>query len=376
MALYKALDTRSSPTSPTYYAVKCLGFGTHHDKREIDLHTICSTHPSVIALRRHFYINGCLCVVLELAAGDLLGPIENGVFEKKNALIKEVFLHLVDARGWANVRIADFGLTVDDKLPCATAAGTTCYMSPESLTLGRATQSYEAAQSDVWALCIILLNLISGAFPWLKAVKSDAGWCSFLLSDTYFLRNCPISSELNDLLRKCFRPIPGARPSLDELGHDVANMNSLLKVEPESASHLLIVPRARGRPSAPSTADISFEFSPSDYPSPATSDATSMFVELNPVRLFDMARSRDAEIPASLVTSSPSLADLSPAAQEMIIRLRARPPPLAWLSIDLARKYSTAPASVPKKPSRNPLKRLCHWFQQTRRAPWCVHSSR
>ncbi|KAJ7111288.1 kinase-like domain-containing protein, partial [Mycena epipterygia] len=223
--VYKALHTASSPTSPIYYAVKCLGFGTHYD-----------TH-------------GCLCVVLELAAGDLWAPIENGVFDNNNALIKEVYLQLVEAvrfchqRGvhhrdlkpenilcsadGTHVRIADFGLAVGDELPCSTAAGTTCYMSPESLTLGRATRSYEADQSDVWALCIILLNLISGAFPWLKAVKSDAGWCSFLLSDTYLLRNCPISIELNDLLRKCFRPVPGARPSLDELRYEIANMKSL-----------------------------------------------------------------------------------------------------------------------------------------------------
>ncbi|KAJ7128657.1 kinase-like domain-containing protein, partial [Mycena epipterygia] len=251
--VYKALDTTSSLTSPTYCAVKCLGFGTRYDKREIDLHTSCSPHPSVITLHRQFYTHGCLCVVLELAAGNLWGPIESGVFENNNAIIKEVFLQLVDAvrfchqRGvhhrdlkpenilcsadGTDVRIADFGLAVDDELPCSTAAGTTCYMSPESLTLGRATRSYEADQSDVWALCIILLNLISGAFPWLKAANSDAGWCSFLLSDTYLMRNCAISSELNDLLRKCFHPVPGARPSLDELRYDIANMNSLLRIE-------------------------------------------------------------------------------------------------------------------------------------------------
>ncbi|KAJ7128517.1 hypothetical protein C8R44DRAFT_979190 [Mycena epipterygia] len=182
---------------------------------------------------------------------------------------------------------------------------------PESLTLGRATQSYEADQSDVWALCIILLNLISGAFPWLKAVNSDAGWCIFLLSDTYLMHNCFIFVDLNDLLRKCFRSVPGERPSLDELRYDITNMKSLLKVNPELAqvqSSLLTVPRAHVHLSAPSTADTPFDFSPSDYPSPATSDATSIF------------------IPASLVTSSPSLAKLSPATQEMITRLALHRP--------------------------------------------------
>ncbi|KAJ7128574.1 hypothetical protein C8R44DRAFT_909834 [Mycena epipterygia] len=164
---------------------------------------------------------------------------------------------------------------------------------------------------------------------------------------------------------KVLPPSPSARPSLDELRYDIANMNSLLKIElPAQSSALLTVPRAHALPSAPSTVDISFEFNPSDYPSPVTSDATSMFVKLIPVRLFDMARSCDAEIPVCPVTSSPSLANLSPAAQEMITRLRVRPPPLAWPSKDLARQCSVASASVPKKPSsRNPFKWLCFWFR-------------
>ncbi|KAJ7128653.1 kinase-like domain-containing protein, partial [Mycena epipterygia] len=135
--VYKALDTTSSPTSPTYYAVKCLGFGTDHDQRGISLHTACSSHPSIITFHRQFYTHGCLC---------------NGVFENNNVLIKEVFPQLVDAvcfchqRGvhhrdlkpenilysadGTNVRIADFGFAVDDELPCSTAAGTICYISP------------------------------------------------------------------------------------------------------------------------------------------------------------------------------------------------------------------------------------------------------
>ncbi|KAJ7128630.1 hypothetical protein C8R44DRAFT_873331 [Mycena epipterygia] len=155
------------------------------------------------------------------------------------------------------------------------------------------------------------------------------------------VRLSELSTSGGDHLRKCFRPVPGAHPSLDELRYDIANMSSLLKIElPAQSSAFFAVPHVHGLPSAPSTVDIAFEFNPSDYPSPATSDATSMFVELNPVRLFDMARSCDAEILASLVISSPSLADLSPASDH------SSAPPLHQ--------------SDPKKLSRNLLKRLCH----------------
>ncbi|KAJ7128622.1 hypothetical protein C8R44DRAFT_850993 [Mycena epipterygia] len=100
-------------------------------------------------------------------------------------------------------------------------------------------------------------------------------------------------SQMNDLLRKCFRPVPGARPSLDELRYDIANMNSLLKIKlPAQSSAFFTLPRAHGVPSAPSTVDIFFELKPSNYPSPVTSDATSMFVELNP-RISRLRRRND-----------------------------------------------------------------------------------
>ncbi|KAJ7469635.1 kinase-like domain-containing protein, partial [Mycena latifolia] len=232
--VYKALDASSPPEAPIYYAVKCLGAGTRYDKREIDLHNVCSPHPSIITLHRQFYTRGFLCVVLELAAGDLWAPIEAGMFENNNTLVKQVFLQLLDAirychqRGihhrdlkpenilcnadGTDVRIADFGLAVDDELPSTIAAGTTSYMSPESLTLRRGTETYEAYQSDVWALCIVLLNIMSGAFPWFKAGGSDPGWYSFLATPDYLSRNCPISDELHELLRRCFDPFPSKPP--------------------------------------------------------------------------------------------------------------------------------------------------------------------
>ncbi|KAJ7469672.1 kinase-like domain-containing protein [Mycena latifolia] len=396
--VYKALDASSPLEAPVHYAVKCLGAGSRYDKREIDLHTVCSPHPSIITLHRQFYTRGFLCVVLELAAGDLWAPIEAGVFEDNDALIKQTFLQLLDAvrychqRGihhrdlkpenilcnadGTDVRIADFGLAVDDELPSTIAAGTTSYMSPESLTLRRGTETYEAYQSDVWALCIVLLNIMSGAFPWFKAGGSDPGWHSFLATPNYLSRNCPISDELHELLHRCFDPFPSKRPSLLELRCEIARMKNLFRVAPQpvATSALLTVPHALGPPSAPSTAGASFEFNPSDYPSPAISDATSTFIDLVPIRASSCAISISADSlrrahSAPAIDIPAELAHLPPTTLEMLARLRARPPPLAWPSIDLARKYPpAAPASVPQKSSRNPLKRLRRWFKQRRTA--------
>ncbi|KAJ7749580.1 kinase-like domain-containing protein, partial [Mycena maculata] len=240
--VYKALDVTSPPDAPAHYAVKCLGYGSRYDIREIELHAICSPHACVISLHRQFYTHGCLCVVLELSACDLWAAVDDGVFHNNNTLVKQTFIELLDAvrfchqRGvhhrdlkpenilcstdGSSIRIADFGLAVDDELPCSDPAGTAAYMTPEMFTLGR-KGTYEPAQSDIWACCIILLNLMSGDFPWRKAIDSDHGWDAFLTDGDYLRRTFPISDELNELLERCFRPVAHTRPTLLQLRFEI-----------------------------------------------------------------------------------------------------------------------------------------------------------
>ncbi|KAJ6546273.1 kinase-like domain-containing protein [Mycena vulgaris] len=295
---YRALDAQSPSDTPAYYAVKCLGFGTRYDKREIDPHTMCSEcspHPSILTFHRQFYTHGCLCVtvVLELSAGDLWDAIETGVFDGNNILVEQVFLQLIDAARFChergihhrdqkpenilcsqdgtNVRVADFGMALDEELPCSVVGGSNSYMTPGAVA------------------------------------SSDPCWHSFLSHDHYLSRNCAISAQLNDLLRRCFNPIPAERPSLVE---------QRFHSSPRPLST---------RTSAPSTC-ASFYFNPSDYPSPATSNGSSAFIDITPVRLSELTPScyiwagpnihvPSTEIPA---LSAPELADFSPASQEMI----------------------------------------------------------
>jgi serine/threonine protein kinase len=95
--VYKALDTSSPSDSPSYYAVKCLGSGTCHDEREIELHNVCSEHPSITTFHRQFYSEDWLFIVLELSECDLWTAIDNGVFHHDNTLLKQTFLKLLDA---------------------------------------------------------------------------------------------------------------------------------------------------------------------------------------------------------------------------------------------------------------------------------------
>ncbi|KAJ7637157.1 kinase-like domain-containing protein, partial [Roridomyces roridus] len=240
--VYKALDTDSSSDSPVYYAVKCLGGGTHNDYNEMQLHKACSDHDNVLTLHRHFYYLGWLFIVLDLAAGDLWAAVDTGVSQNNDALVKKVFIQILDGIRYChqrgihhrdlkpenilcdpngdNIRIADFGLAVDDDLPCSSAAGTRAYMTPESISLG----SYAPSKSDIWACCIILLNIMADDSPWEKARDDDEGWDAFLTDEFYLRRRFPISDTLNDLLERCFRPVPTTRPSLLQLRLEIGKM--------------------------------------------------------------------------------------------------------------------------------------------------------
>ncbi|KAJ7135721.1 kinase-like domain-containing protein, partial [Mycena epipterygia] len=254
--VYKALDTNSPPDTPTHYAIKCLGpvafntnQGSRHDEREIKLHLQCSSHLNVATLHSRFSDHGHLFIVLELSAGGhLFDAIDHGVFRNNDALVQDVFLQLIDTVRFCHergvyhrdlkpenilcsaeakdIRIADFGLATDCALPGSSAGGSISYMSPESLTLGSESETYDPCQSDVWALCIILLNMISGLYPWRKALDSDAGFEAFLTDDTYLRGVFPISDPLNDLLERCFRPVPHTRPTLLQLRTEVTAMPS------------------------------------------------------------------------------------------------------------------------------------------------------
>ncbi|KAJ6449810.1 kinase-like domain-containing protein, partial [Mycena vulgaris] len=249
--VYMALDTSSPLDTPAHFAVKCLGpvapnttQGSRHDEREIKLHTQCSQHPNVATLHRRFCYQGFLFIVLELSAGgNLFDAIDGGVFRNNDALVRDVFLQLIDTvrfcheRGiyhrdikpenilcsaeGGDIRLADFGLAIDCGLPSSSAGGSFSYMTPESVTLGSESESYDPSQSDVWALCITLINIMSALYPWRKAIDSDTGFEAFLTDGDYLRRLAPISDPLNDLLERCFRPVPQTRPTLLQLRTEI-----------------------------------------------------------------------------------------------------------------------------------------------------------
>ncbi|KAJ7282357.1 kinase-like domain-containing protein [Mycena rebaudengoi] len=257
--VYKALETTPGLSEfPIHCAVKCLGYEypywiaeAKQQEREVALHTKVSHHPHIIHYDRDFFYGGCRFLVMELSeGGHLFDAIQTGIYRGNSALVKRVFLEIVDAVLFCHrrrvfhrdlkpenimcdaegtyARITDFGLAIQETCVCnKKGCGSPAYMTPESIAVGNGTYSYEPRQSDTWALCVILLNMMSGLYPWRKADESDRGWIAFQNDADYLQSVFPISDELNHLLLRAFKMDPDRRPTLSEIRTELISMPNL-----------------------------------------------------------------------------------------------------------------------------------------------------
>ncbi|KAJ6543549.1 kinase-like domain-containing protein [Mycena vulgaris] len=306
--LYKARN----PTSPSssYYAVKCLRRPEPRSKdakfqdRERTLHRRVAGHPNVVSLYRHFTDADHLFLVLEFCpGGDMYRAITDGVYHRQTALIKRTFANLVDAVRFCHSRgvyhrdlkpenilvnfegggplVADFGLCTTSRVSKDMDCGSGSYMAPESF--GSGSTSYSPQQSDFWALCIILINLVTSMNPWHSAQINDGRWISFKADPDFLREILPISPSLSDLLRRCFVLDPARRPSLHQLCQEVLALPSLYMSDADLAKASPGVRRAAGHVDAAAAAG----YDPSDYSSPSevsTSGSGYSSLDAHPMR--------------------------------------------------------------------------------------------
>ncbi|KAK7006769.1 kinase-like protein [Favolaschia claudopus] len=222
--VYKALDRSSAGRVPTYYAVKCLG-------------TVVDDAVPVLALtsvKSDFTPSAALTPTLPPSIVASATRVSSSLGSATRDLKPENILCAADG---SSLRIADFGLATDAPGLCTSAGGSLAYMTPGtfhlSLSFRFSGESYDPHQSDAWALCIILLNMMSGLYPWRRANDTDVGFEAFLEDERYLRTIFPISDQLDDLLERCFRPVALARPSLlqlqDEGKRDVESRQDLLR---------------------------------------------------------------------------------------------------------------------------------------------------
>jgi hypothetical protein len=112
-------------------------------------------------------------------------------------------------------KLSDFGVSafVDGTLAqCHTFLGTVTYMSPE-----RVDGAAYAFPADVWALGLVLVECVTGKYPY-DASKGAMELMVALMEDA-----APVPPEgaaspaLRDLIARCLRKDPAARPTAEEL---------------------------------------------------------------------------------------------------------------------------------------------------------------
>ncbi|KAJ7094655.1 serine/threonine protein kinase, negative regulator of sexual conjugation and meiosis [Mycena belliarum] len=261
--VYKALDTTSPVDRPVHYAVKCMKrypVGTREasfQARELKLHKMVSNHPNVLTIHRHFFDGEHLFMVLDFCAGgDLFVAItEKHRFRRNTDVLRHAFVQLLDAvqhchNNWVfhrdlkpenilcdnqgcNIRLADFGLSTQKAICSDHGLGSPFYMSPEAISTECSQDGYSTRHCDIWALGVILTNMICGRNPWKAAEPADECFASFLTDNDFLLRSLPISQGVNNILKRCFRLHPPARPSISQIRAEVLKLDTFFMSETE-----------------------------------------------------------------------------------------------------------------------------------------------
>lgn len=275
--VYKALDVEAI-NNFAYFAVKCIE--TDGSKRAITIskeivsHATVSRHANIVTYRSTWVKEDYIFMVMDYCpGGELHNAIrEQKVFYRNDSLVKQVFLQVVDAvlhchanqifhrdikpenilcpEDGTQVFLADFGLATREDDYQFRGAGTLPYKSPGEFPLDQSCYSsnvfyveclgedfksptYSTRSSDVWALGVVLINMMVGRNPWLAAKISDPCFNYFLCNPDYFLKIFPITPSVNQVLLRVFDVRSSKRITLPELRAEISKIDRFFLTDAE-----------------------------------------------------------------------------------------------------------------------------------------------
>ncbi|VDB95374.1 unnamed protein product [Peniophora sp. CBMAI 1063] len=231
------------------YAVKAIPFaptGTPlnaQQKAEACLHSRASEHPNVVRLHKYFLHQHAgaeyLILVMDLVhGGDLHAMISAGRLAHRPQHLRHLFGQILDAvthchekgiyhrdlsaenflctQDLAKIYLTDFGMAAVEPYYQHVGLGSMAYMSPEIHRSADPTASIHAPSTDVWALGVLLVMLLTGSAPWRCATIGDPDFTLFATDPSaLFVRHrMPLPVEM--LIRRALACNPGERISLSE----------------------------------------------------------------------------------------------------------------------------------------------------------------
>lgn len=263
--VYLARDLSTQEDNPTFFAVKCM---LKHEpesdlefaqKREIVYHKHMSHHPNITKLHEVITDAHYVYIVMDFyEGGDLFGAIiDRRSFHYQDDNVRRGFVQLLDAveachqagiyhrdlkpenimcsHGDIQIFLSDFGLATQTVASNSFGCGSAYYMSPGEYPpsfvprfthgllecIGETSRSvpYSTRISDVWALGVILTNIITQHNPWyIASVTLDEGYAQYIREGEKSLPHIlPVSLEAGHILARTFDPNPKTRITIPEL---------------------------------------------------------------------------------------------------------------------------------------------------------------
>jgi serine/threonine protein kinase len=174
---------------------------TDDHSEELSIHSRLPLHPNIVNLVHHFESGAHQYMVLELCSnGDLYEAIRNGRGPLETEHVREIMLALVNvvdhmhSKGVfhrdvkpenifltadGTMKLGDFGLATTETWSTEFAVGSDRYMAPEQFDASVYGYGYSPEAADIWAIGIVLLNVLFQRNPFTSPTTHDLIFADF-----------------------------------------------------------------------------------------------------------------------------------------------------------------------------------------------------
>jgi serine/threonine protein kinase len=188
--------------SATENVTNCpVAIATDEQSEELAIHSRLAKHPNIVNLIHNFETDNHQYMVLELCNnGDLYEAIRVGKGPLETGHVRDFMLELVRAVEYlhangvyhrdikpenifltsgASMKLGDFGLATTDTWSTEFAVGSDRYMAPEQYDASVYGYGYSPAACDIWAIGIVLLNILFQRNPFATPSQKDVLFADF-----------------------------------------------------------------------------------------------------------------------------------------------------------------------------------------------------
>ncbi|KAF8867994.1 kinase-like domain-containing protein [Mucidula mucida] len=217
--VYEGVDIQTA--CPLQYAVKVMftpAPGSYEEElqsAEVELHKRVSDHNNVVTLYEHIVEGPYSYILLALCRGDnLYTRLGKRQFRQNDDFIRETMVQIIEglmachekgvyhrdlkpeniltSSDGSRVYLADFGLSTKDRTSTDFGVGTLPYMSPECIGSQYTSSYYSPQYNDIWSVGVILVNLVTGCYPWDSAEWEDPLFRAYLGDPNSIAKTMPI----------------------------------------------------------------------------------------------------------------------------------------------------------------------------------------